>query len=154
MINKIISGGQTGVDRAALDAAINNNIPHGGWCPRGRLAEYGVIDERYKLTETESNDYAQRTEWNVRDTDGTLILNTGRLQGGTAFTAKVAESYKKPCLIVDLDEGIVSMIIATWMTQNNIKSLNMAGPRESKQQGIYKKAYLAVEKLIQNFNNV
>ena len=102
MIKKIISGGQTGVDRAGLDAAIQHNISHGGWCPRGRRAEDGTIDTRYQLVETASHDYSQRTEFNVRDTDGTLILNMGTLDGGTAFTARVAESIPKPCLILDL----------------------------------------------------
>ena len=74
----ILSGGQTGADRAALDFAIEYGLPHGGWCPRGRLAEDGPIDERYELTETPSHRYAQRTEWNVRDSDATVVFSIAR----------------------------------------------------------------------------
>ena len=148
MIDKIVSGGQTGVDRAALDTAINNNIAYCGWCPRGRLAEDGAIDEQYDLKETKSNNYAQRTEWNVRDSDGTLILNTGPLQGGTALTANLATLQNKPFLIVNLDVQPDTTVIVEWITSNDIKILNIAGPRERKQPGIYKKTCQLLEKLI------
>src|SRR5207253_3037020 len=102
MLTRIVSGGQTGVDRAALDVALELGLPCGGWCPRGRRAEDGAIDERYPLTETPWWGYPQRTEWNIRDADGTLILTRGRPDRGTALTARLARQMNKPCLVVDL----------------------------------------------------
>src|SRR5215471_7567840 len=100
---RIVSGGQTGVDRAALDAALELGVPCGGWCPRGRAAEDGPIDDRYPLHETPSRDVEQRTEWNVRDSDGTLILNRGpELTGGTLLTQRVAQRDRKPWMVIDL----------------------------------------------------
>ncbi|MFQ5659673.1 MAG: putative molybdenum carrier protein [Gammaproteobacteria bacterium] len=147
-IKKIISGGQTGVDRAALDVAINNHIPHGGWCPRGRIAEDGVINNRYALRETHSGDYSCRTKWNVRDADATLILNSGSMQGGTALTAAVANKYNKPCLVVDVDKEIDISAVSGWIKQYSITTLNIAGPRESKCPGIYDRAGKMLEQLI------
>src|SRR5947209_2719151 len=99
VIKKIISGGQTGADRAALDIAINLGIPHGGWCQRGRLAEDGFIDERYQLTETPDADPAQRTEWNLRDSDGTVIFSiTVKLSGGSAKSEDFARKHRRPCV--------------------------------------------------------
>src|SRR6187200_1547206 len=99
MVEKIISGGQTGADRAALDFAIEHDIPHGGWCPRGRLAEDGKIEAGYELKETPDVYYPQRTEWNVRDSDGTVIFTIARrLTGGSALTRELAVEYRKPCL--------------------------------------------------------
>ncbi|MFQ5587063.1 MAG: putative molybdenum carrier protein, partial [Thermodesulfobacteriota bacterium] len=97
-IEMIVSGGQTGVDRAALDVALELGIRCGGWCPKGRLAEDGVIDSRYHLDETGSKSYSQRTEWNVRDSDGTLILTVEEPTGGTALTIRAAEELGKPCI--------------------------------------------------------
>ena len=91
---RIVSGGQTGADRAALDWAISNDIPHGGWCPAGRLAEDGAIDSRYNLQETPKADYLQRTEWNVRDSDATVIFSIKPdLMGGSLATQKLAEKH-------------------------------------------------------------
>ena len=99
MLQKIISGGQTGADRAALDFAIARGIPHGGWCPRGRLAEDGTIPALYQLSETPGPDHAQRTEWNVRDSDGTVIFSIApALTGGSRETAELARQHQKPCL--------------------------------------------------------
>jgi len=92
----IISGGQTGTDRAALDFAIAHGIPHGGWCPLGRRAEDGVLDPRYRLRETESKSYRQRTRRNVADSDATLILNLGELADGSLATRQLAERASKP----------------------------------------------------------
>ena len=103
MITKIVSGGQTGVDRAALDVALELGIPCGGWCPRGRRAENERIPDRYPLQETPWDGYPQRTEWNVRDSDGTLVLTHGEPDRGTALTIRLAQQKKKPCLVVDLD---------------------------------------------------
>lgn len=149
LIDKIISGGQTGVDRAALDIAIKHNIAHGGWCPLGRIAEDGTIDVRYKLKETDSREYTCRTKWNVRDSDGSLILNSGRLIGGTAVTVSVARRGNKPCHIVSLDKTADVSAAIEWISRHNIRILNVAGPRESKQSGIYEEAYQLLETLLQ-----
>src|SRR5438309_6802555 len=96
---KIISGGQSGVDRAALDVALELGISCGGWCPKGRRAEDGVIPEQYPVRENASTSYPPRTEMNVRDSDGTLILTNGRPDRGTALTVNLAKRYEKPCLV-------------------------------------------------------
>ena len=93
MLSRIISGGQTGVDRAALDAALEYNFPCGGWCPKGRLAEDGIISQKYPLKETESSEYEVRTKLNVRGSDGTLILTWGKPTGGTTLTVEFAKQY-------------------------------------------------------------
>lgn len=138
---RIISGGQTGVDRAALDAAQLAGLPCGGWCPRGRRAEDGDIDTRYPLRETPSNDYRQRTEWNVRDSDATLILNRGvQLRGGTALTHDLALQLEKPRLVIDLAAPCNHNVIRHWLNAHSVTMLNIAGPRESQQPGIYPEA--------------
>jgi len=133
---KIISGGQTGVDRAALDAAIELGIPHGGWCPASRRAEDGSIPEIYHLTETSSPDYAVRTDLNVLDSDATLILCCGTPSGGTELTRQLALAHRKPHLVVDLDETYQLDRIRSWLRANGVKVLNVAGPRESQKPGI------------------
>lgn len=140
MIRKIVSGGQTGVDRAALDTTIELGIAHGGWCPRGRKAEDGKIAMHYRLRETPSADYKQRTEWNVRDSDGTLILTHGTPSGGTALTVRFAEALGKPCLVLDLDAAPSAQDVTQWVETNAIEVLNIAGPRESGRPGIYHRA--------------
>ena len=129
---RIVSGGQTGADRAALDAALDHGIEAGGWCPRGRLAEDGPIDGRYPLKETTHGRYSQRTEWNVRDSDGTLIVARKPLSGGTALTERLAASAGKPCLVVHPDETPGAVAAARdWIAGNRIAVLNVAGPRQS-----------------------
>ena len=138
-VREIRSGGQTGADRAALDWAIARGLPHGGWCPKGRLAEDGPIAASYRLQETPSAGYAQRTRWNVRDSDGTLIVNLGRLEGGSLLTRRCAQALAKPCLIVQLDRGVQEELVAelgAWLAQHRIRQLNIAGPRESGRPGI------------------
>ena len=137
---RIVSGGQTGVDRAALDAALALGLACGGWCPKGRLAEDGRIHERYPLAETPSDDYSQRTEWNVRDSDGTLILYRGVLTGGSALTARLAERYDRPSLALDLGAPPDPLAIRHWIAQNQIRVLNVAGPRDSGAPGLYESA--------------
>ena len=137
---KIISGGQTGVDRAALDVALALGIPCGGWCPRGRRAEDGAIDLRYPLTETPREEYPQRTEWNVRDSDGTLILTRGQPGGGTALTMSLARNSAKPYRVADLSADPDAASIRLWAEPQHIKVLNIAGPRESENPGIYAQA--------------
>jgi len=133
---QIISGGQTGVDRAALDAALKLAIAHGGWCPRGRLAEDGPIPECYALRETPSADYAQRTEQNVLDADATLILHWGPLRGGTLLTRELAARHNKPCLAVDLADAMPTADVDRWLSMHGVEVLNVAGPRESQSPGI------------------
>lgn len=139
MIEKIVSGGQTGADRAALDFAIAHGIPHGGWCPRGRLAEDGVIGPQYNLIETPLADTAQRTEWNVRDSDATVIFSIGPvLTGGSKFTAECAVFHRKPYLHISktLDWPDATLKLRQFLQGHPIKCLNVAGPRASNEPGI------------------
>jgi hypothetical protein len=133
---RVVSGGQTGVDRAALDAAIALGLPIGGWCPLGYCAEDGRIPERYPLRETAGADYAERTEWNVRDSDATLILHLGSMTGGTRLTAEVSRRLGKPLLARDISKPIDAGAIADWLVANHVRVINCAGPRESGAPGI------------------
>lgn len=138
--NKVVSGGQTGVDRAALDWACNHRIPHGGWCPQGRRASDGALSLKYQLRETESAGYRQRTKLNVQDSDATLIFNVGELDGGSLQTLQFAERMAKPHLVVQLDQGIPDESaagITEWLIAGRFNTLNVAGPREEKRPGIY-----------------
>lgn len=140
---RIISGGQTGADRGGLDAAIALGIPHGGWCPKGRLAEDGKVPARYQLTETGSSSYPGRTRRNVLDADGTVIFTRGRLEGGSRLTADVARAAGKPSLHIDvkrLDAERAALIgeLRAWLTEHQVAVLNVAGSRESKARGIRK----------------
>ena len=140
MFTKIISGGQTGVDRAALDAALELSLACGGWCPRGRRAEDGPIPERYPLVETPWEGYPQRTEWNVRDSDGTLVLVYGSPDRGTALTIELARRYRKPLLTVELSAQVDVASVLAWGQDHVVRVLNVAGPRESRCPGIYARA--------------
>jgi hypothetical protein len=133
---KIISGGQTGVDRGALDAAIELGIGHGGWCPLGRLAEDGRIPDRYQLHETDSPEYAVRTERNVVESDATLILFRGRIAGGTELTLRLAKRHGRPHMAVDLDAAPEPAAVRRWLDHERVEILNVAGPRESQNPGI------------------
>ena len=137
---KIVSGGQTGVDRGALDAARLVGIPHGGWCPRGRLAEDGRVPEVYALEETRSDRYAVRTARNVVDSDGTLILTRGRPSGGTALTARLARQHGKPLLVIDLNDAPDPEAVRSWIRAHDLRVMNVAGPRESSAPGIQRDA--------------
>ena len=149
-VRKIISGGQTGADRAALDWAIANGLEHAGWCPAGRRAEDGIIDARYRLVETESAKYRARTVRNVRDSDATLILNLGELEGGTLKTLRCAEGIGKPIRLIQLetvpDQDAVTEL-DDWLHDNRVETLNVAGPRESKRPGIYAASYQGLDML-------
>ena len=138
---KIVSGGQTGVDRAALQAAIDNQIPHGGWCPLERTAEDGIIHEKFHLEQTPSSEYQQRTNWNVRDSDATLILSSEPLAGGTKLTEAFVIQMHKPLLILDPLDPIASQKIYSWVIKNQINALNVAGPRASENATAYKNTY-------------
>lgn len=144
---KIISGGQTGVDRAALDFAINNNIDCGGWCPKSRIAENGIIPDKYPLKETESPDYSERTELNVKDSDGTLIFFVKELYRGTALTKKLCKKYNRPYFLYDLLINPSVETVRKWINDNNIQVINIAGPRESSEEGIYNFVYRILTEL-------
>lgn len=140
---RIVSGGQTGVDRAALDFAISQGYEHGGWAPSDRMAEDGPLDAKYQLMELAQGGYRQRTRRNVADSDGTLILNQGELSGGTLATRKFAQQLEKPFLVVALDGQEYHPSpreVAQWLALHSIRTLNVAGPRESKCPGIYLRA--------------
>jgi Circularly permutated YpsA SLOG family len=140
MLSKIISGGQTGADRAALDWAIGRGIPHGGWCPKGRKAEDGTIDHRYNLVETPSEDYSQRTEWNVRDSDGTVVFSIRReLQGGSLLTVELAEQYDKPVIHLRREDERTNHAetLLSFIEGGGISVLNVAGPRASEEPSVY-----------------
>ena len=136
-IERIVSGGQTGVDRAALDTALELGIPCGGWCPRGRRAEDGAIAPVYPLTETPSRLYAQRTRWNVRDSDATLIMLRGAPEDGTLLTIRHAGRVARPHRIVDLTGARRIAPVVAWFKSNSVAVINIAGPRESENPGIY-----------------
>jgi hypothetical protein len=135
----ILSGGQTGVDRGALDAAIDRNIPHGGWCPKGRKAEDGIIPRKYNLRETLGWQYWIRTEKNVLESDGTLVFPGNRKSKGTDLTIRLARKHGKPVAAVALDSPEAAATIRAWIAANNIKTMNVAGPRESGAPGIGRK---------------
>jgi hypothetical protein len=153
MIRRIVSGGQTGADRAALDWAIQHDVPHGGWCPKGRKAEDGPLDTRYQLTETETANYSERTRLNVADSDGTLIVNLGDLDGGTLKTLAFTEELGKPIFVVQIDlesEGLdlnLATQINEWIRLHSISKLNLAGPRESKRPGTFAAAWKILDAL-------
>jgi hypothetical protein len=140
LLEKIISGGQTGVDRAALDVALEMGIPRGGWCPQGRRAEDGRIPDHYPLQEASSPDYPLRTRLNVEDSDGTLVVTLGSPKGGTALTLKLAKKLGKPFLLVDLAGRADPAEVRQWIQKNRIRVLNVAGPREGESAGIFEKA--------------
>jgi len=138
MIAKIISGGQTGADRAALDWAIFRKVPHAGWCPNGRKDEDGPIPECYKLKESTSSDFLQQIEWNARDSDGTVIFSIeSALTGGSLKTQVFASKHKKPC--VHIHQGLYhpESALSRFVIAHKIKSLNVAGPMGSKEPSVY-----------------
>ena len=148
-ISKIISGGQTGVDRAALDAAIELGTRHAGFIPKGRLSEDGSIPLRYNIIELENEDYSDQTLKNVQYSNGTLILHKGEIAGGTALTEEFCYLEKKAVLIINiLDEiTVIRVNLDTWLETNTISILNIAGPRESEVH-IYKNAKVLLIRLL------
>jgi len=140
MIDKIVSGAQTGADRAGLDVALELGLATGGWVPRGRRAEDGIVPEDYPgLEETTSNDYAERTRLNVRDSDATIIFTFGEPTGGTALTVSCARALKRPLLVVDLERVRGADAVADvrrWLADTGARVLNVAGPRLSKEPRI------------------
>ena len=135
----LTSGGQTGADRAALDFALATKIPHGGWCPKGLVAEDGPIPLRYALRVTPMANYLQRTEWNVRDSDATIAFaSSPRRTGGTKRTVQFAAKHAKPCLVLHLDMAReeAASALTTWLAEHHISRLNVAGSRASKAPAI------------------
>lgn len=149
ILTKVISGGQTGVDRAGLDWGEIHCLPIGGYCPDDCRAEDGTVPERYGLIPLESGGYRERTEANVVASDGTLVLNTGALSGGTQMTVSFAKKHGKPYLLVQLDEAtcVPPEECLQWLRTYAIHCLNIAGPRASKTAGIYDLSRAYLEKL-------
>lgn len=141
MIEKLISGGQTGADIAALEVALKHGFPHGGWCPKGRKSLEGPIPACYNLFETPSESYLQRTEWNVRDTDATVVFTlAAEATGGSLKTIGFAKKHRKPCLhIPRAGESLFdpALQLQQFVKHHGIKRLNVAGSRESKEPGIH-----------------
>jgi hypothetical protein len=146
----IVSGGQTGVDRAALDVARLLGVANGGWCPKGRRAEDGPIDARYPLRESASRSYAVRTRLNVRDSDGTLVLTRGPARNGTALTIRLARRLRRPLLVVNLVSArhVEVRGVRRWLRRARVAVLNVAGPRESKSPGVYALAAAFLERVL------
>jgi hypothetical protein len=129
---KIISGGQTGADQATLDFAIEHGIPHGGWCPRGRISEDGVIPEKYQLQEMPTKDYPARTEKNAIDSDGTVIISISpKLSRGSFLTLKKAHEHKRPEIHIHRGTQNSGCVLAQFVKEHQIGVLNVAGPRAS-----------------------
>lgn len=136
---RIISGGQTGADRAGLDAAIELGIPTGGYVPKGRRSEDGGVPLKYPLIELDSYDYLIRTERNVVESDATLIFTVLGLTGGSLRTQQFAAKHKRPCKRINLDrlgDNVAAAEIREWLSDNQIETLNIAGSRESKLPGV------------------
>ncbi|AUV17877.1 molybdenum cofactor carrier [Aeromonas sp. ASNIH7] len=153
-IRQVISGGQTGVDRAALDFAIANRIKHGGWCPQGRKAADGVLDPKYVLQETESPGYSQRTKRNVQDSSGTLIVYRDMLIGGSLLTKRFALQLSKPCFEWALDRPFNEQYpgFCVWLQQHQIEILNIAGPSEARAKDIYRDSRVLLQEIWSNMN--
>lgn len=149
MISKIVSGGQTGVDRAALDVALSLGLPCGGWVPHGRRAEDGRLPAHYPMREAATAAYPQRTRLNVRDSDATLILTRGAPAGGTAFTIACAKRLGRPCLLVDLTSPHLDAVRG-WLRDHAVRVLNVAGPRESSAPGIAAEAAAVLRAVLQD----
>ena len=139
-LTKIISGGQTGADQGALDGARACRFPYGGAIPAGRKTETGPLPDDYLMDELASGHYPVRTEKNVADADGTLIVSHGPLSGGSLLTFKIARDTRKPCLHIDFNrDDIISAErkVAVWVTHHSLRILNVAGPRASSDSEIY-----------------
>jgi len=144
----IVSGGQSGVDRAALDFALQQGIDCHGWCPHGRLAEDGQIDEKYPLKETGSSDPSERTVLNINESDGSLIIYCSEPDEGTRLAIQFSKENKKPVYIIKKQDVLHPEEFIIWLEVNKVKVLNVAGPRESNDEGVYEFALEVMEKLL------
>lgn len=147
-LSKIVSGAQTGVDRAALDVALTLGYPCGGWVPKGRRAEDGRVPTSYPMRETGGRGYPERTLLNVRDSDATLILTRGEPNGGTALTVEYAINLERPHRVVDLLGAESPEEVREWIEEEEVVVLNIAGPRESTSPGIYDQAATFLKALL------
>ncbi len=148
MLKKIISGGQIGADQAALDAAIKYNFPYGGWIQKGRKTQSGILPDKYHLKEMFVAGFKERIEQNVIDSDGTVVISHGNLSGGADYSQKMAKKHNRPCIHIDLNETpafIAASKINTWIIENNIELLNVAGSRASEDPDIYRDTFYIVE---------
>jgi Circularly permutated YpsA SLOG family len=153
---KIISGGQTGVDRAALDVAPKHGIESGGWCPTGRLDEFGRIPDRYPVRELESGGFAERTLQNIKDSDGTVIIYPGKLSGGTEQTVHFCAEQRRPHELIDssnVSTEKAAQLIADFVRENKIDDLNVAGPRASEWPEGYDYAFRALDIFLTGCNH-
>lgn len=151
-IAKLITGGQTGADRAALDAAVSLGRPYGGWVPKGRKTEDGPLHHSYKLLESESDKYEVRTEQNVLDSDATLIFSHGELTGGSKLTGELAQQHGRLWLHIDFNDfpGLSALPhITGWLREHHVRVLNVAGPRASDDPRIYRAVYAVVRGLLE-----
>ncbi len=145
---KIVSGGQTGIDRAALDVALKRGIDCGGWCPAERLDEFGRIPDQYPLQELEAGGFTERTSQNVKDSDGTVVIYLGKLYGGTEQTVRCCVELKRPYELIDaskLAAKDAAKFITEFVRNNKINILNVAGPRQSDWPEGYDYAFRAVK---------
>jgi Circularly permutated YpsA SLOG family len=148
---KIISGGQTGVDRAALDVGLKHGLECDGWCPEGRLDEFGKIPERYPVKELEHGGFSERTLGNVKDSDGTVIIYFSELQGGTEYTLECCTHVRRPCQLIDAAKTSVedgANVIARFVREHKVGVLNVAGPRHSEWSGGYEYAFRVLESFL------
>ena len=165
-LRKVISGGQSGVDQAALRAAKNCGLGIGGWCPPGRVCEKGVIPPEFPLKETPQErsvdaphvPRSQRTEWNVRDSDGTLVMVRGEASHseaatedpGIRWTIECAQRYERPLLVCGVADSKARQKIREWLAENKIGMLNVAGPSESVAPGIGGRAFALLRTVLGN----
>jgi Circularly permutated YpsA SLOG family len=148
---KIISGGQTGVDRAALDVALKHGIESGGWCPTGRLDEIGRIPDRYPVEELEDGGFIERTLQNIKDSDGTVIIYPGKLSGGTEQTLHFCVEQRRPHELIDasnVSTQKAAQLIADFVRENKIDILNVAGPRAREWPEGYDYAYRTLDSFL------
>ena len=151
-----MSGGQTGVDRAALDVALEHGIESGGWCPTGRLDEFGRIPDRYPLKELDSGGFTERTLHNVKDSEGTVIIYPGKLDGGTEQTVRFCAQEQRPHKLIDASTMSVeeaAQAISDFVRKNKIDILNVAGPRQSEWADGYDYAFRALDEFLNSIKS-